>query len=299
MPTSELRPFGTPGHFYEGLRWHDRRWWLADSAAGLVVSLDADGQARTELEVAGDRVLGLGWAPDGAMLVTSMHRRQVLRRPPGSPSAEVFADLSGLTAGVAGFVNDMWVTDDGHAYVGFDADPDDPEPEKGMLVHVDPSGRAEIAASGLCFPNGVVVTPDRRTLVVAETVRPRFTSFAIGPDGRLGPSGLWADLTEKRDRRADPGRPLRPGRTSLDGCTMDADGCIWAADVRDACLRVAPGGDILEAIHLPEGLHPFCCALGGEGGRQLMICAADTDIANRMTRKGARLFITEVETPAA
>ena len=298
MATSELRPFGPPGHFYEGLRWHDDRWWLADSAAGIVLSLDADGRSRTELEAAGDRVLGLGWGPDGAMLVTSMHRRQVLRRPAGSRSAEVLADLSALTAGVAGFINDMWVTAEGHAYVGFDADPADPEPEKGMLLHVDPAGRAEVAARGLCFPNGAVVTPDGGTLVVAETFRPRFTSFAIGPGGRLGPPGIWADLSEKRDRRTDPGRPLRPGRTSLDGCTMDAEGCIWVADVRDACLRVAPGGDILDAIYLPEGLHPFCCALGGQGGRRLLISAADTDISNRMSRKNSHLFLAEVQAPA-
>jgi sugar lactone lactonase YvrE len=299
MTTSRLRPFGPAGHFYEGLRWHEGRWWLSDSAAGRVLSLDASGEPRTELQVEGDHVLGLGWLPDGAMLVTSMQRRQVLRRPPGGGAAEVFADLSALTAGVGGFINDMWVTAEGHAYVGFDVEHTDPEPEKGMLLHVDPSGRAEIAARGLCFPNGVVVTPDRRTLVVAETFRPRFTSFAIGAGGRLGPAELWADLADKRDRRADPTPPFDAGRTSLDGCTMDADGCIWVANVREACIRVAPGGDIVDAIYMPAGLHAFSCALGGEGGRELLICAANTDISSRMAQKGSHLFIADVATPAA
>lgn len=299
MDIARTRPFGPSGHFYEGLRWHDGRWWVADSAAGVVLSLDAQGAARTELTVAGDHLLGLGWRPDGSMLVVSMHRRQVLRRSPGGSAVEVFADLSALTADLKGFINDMCVTADGHAYVGFDVDHTDPEPERGMLLHVDPMGRTEVAARGLCFPNGIVLTPDRRTLVVAETFRPRFTSFAIAPDGRLGPPQVWADLSQKRDRRADPRPPFSKGRTSLDGCAMDADGCVWVADVREACLRVAPGGDILDAIHMPPGLHPFCCALGGETGRQLLICAADTDIANRMTRKGAVLFMAEVGVPAA
>jgi sugar lactone lactonase YvrE len=299
MTQHPLKPFGPPGHFYEGPRWRDGRWWVSDMQGRAVYSLSPDGEAREELRLDDDSPSGLGWLPDGTLIVVSMNRRLLLYRPAVGGDAKVYADLAPLCGDSAGYINDMGISRDGHAYVGFDTEfnasgtTDDP----GLLLHVDPRGKAEIAARGLFFPNGVVFTPDGSTLVVAETMQPRFSGFPIGADGRLGPAFTWAGLDPKRDLRPDKSRALGSEPVGLDGCVMDAEGHIWAADLRSCCLRVAPGGDIVDAIFLPGEMHPWACALGGEDGKALLICGADMNFKARMAAKGSQLYITTVGAP--
>jgi sugar lactone lactonase YvrE len=295
----EITPFGPPAHFYEDPRWHDGRWWAVDMRGKTVFSFGADGAAKVELELADDRPSGLGWLPDGTFLVVSMEKRRLLGRAPGARSFEVYADLAPLVADVDGFLNDMTVDTAGHAYVAFDADIHKyaSDAALGRLVHVNPQGRAEIAATELNLPNGIVVTRDRKTLIVAETMKPQFSAYPIAADGSLGERSVWARLHPKADKRAAGGPPLGEESPALDGCWMDAEGCIWVADSRSACLRVAPGGAVVDAIFLPGEMKSWACCLGGEDGRSLMICGADANFQDRMSRKGSQLFITEVDAP--
>lgn len=287
-----LKPFGPAGHFYECPRWAADRWWASDMDGHIVYSFSADGDAQVELTLEGDRPGGLGWTPDGDLLVVSVHRKQVLRRPALGGAAQVHADLSDMFGDTKGFLNDMIVSRDGHAYVGFDADHAlyDRSDARGMIVHVAPDGGASIVARGLYLPNGIVISPDGTTLVVAETQRPQLRAFEIKADRSLGESRIWAHLQPRRDARSVTSPPLGDAPPLLDGCDIDADGCVWVADMRSSCLRVAEGGDVLDAVFLPDGLIAAACALGGPDGKTMLICASDDDHSDRASRKSSQLF---------
>ncbi len=268
------------GSFFESPRWHDGRWWVSDFFRKVVLAVDENGRveeiARVEAQPS-----GIGWLPDGTPLVVSMHDRRVLR----IDDLTVHADLAELCDWHA---NDMVVAGDGRAYVGnfgFELEGSEPRPTK--LVRVDPDGSAGVAADGLLFPNGSVITPDRRTLIVGETFGRRYTAFTIGADGSLADRRMWADL--------------RAARISPDGCTLDADGCIWSADaVHERCCRIAEGGEVLDEVALPEGLRCFACMLGGEDGRTLLLCGApDYDARRRTDSREAVLLTTRVTVPHA
>jgi sugar lactone lactonase YvrE len=270
------------GAFFEGPRWHDGRWWVSDFYRRVVLALDEDGRAETVLSVEG-QPSGLGWLPDGSLLVVSMRDRRVLRRAPGG-EVSVHADLSRFCGGPA---NDMVVGADGRAYVGnfgFDLLGGD-EPRPTVLVRVDPDGSAVVAAEDLWFPNGSLLAPDGRTLIVAETFGARLTAFTVEDDGALGDRRVWAEL----------------GRASPDGCTLDAEGHVWIADPRGArCCRVAPGGAVVEELAAPEGLRFYACMLGGADGRTLLLCAApDYEERKRTRRLEAVLLATRVRVPHA
>jgi sugar lactone lactonase YvrE len=238
------------GAFFESPRWHDGRWWFSDLFRHLVLAVDANGQAEEIVRVDG-QPSGLGWLPDGSLLVVSMRDRRVLRQ-----DLTVHADLSGLCDWHA---NDMVVAPDGTAYVGnfgFDLDNDE-EPRPTGLVRVDPDGSAKRVAEDLLFPNGTVLHGN--TLIVAETWAARLTQFTIEADGTLSDRCPFAVVP----------------RTAPDGCTLDADGYVWFADARsNRCLRAAPGGEVVEVVNVPEGLRCYACMLGGDDGRTLAICAA-------------------------
>ncbi len=268
------------GSFFESPRWHDGRWWVSDFFRKVVLAVDENGRveeiARVEAQPS-----GIGWLPDGTPLVVSMRDRRVLR----IDDLTVHADLAELCDWHA---NDMVVAGDGRAYVGnfgFELEGGEPRPTK--LVRVDPDGSAGVAADGLLFPNGSVITPDRRTLIVGETFGRRYTAFTIGADGSLADRRMWADL--------------RAARISPDGCTLDADGCIWSADaVHERCCRIAEGGEVLDEVALPEGLRCFACMLGGEDGRTLLLCGApDYDARRRTDSREAVLLTTRVTVPHA
>jgi sugar lactone lactonase YvrE len=267
------------GSFYEGPRWHDGRWWVSDFYRHVVLSFDADGNdLREELRV-DTMPSGLGWAPDGSLLVVSMLNHSLLRRRPDG-SVTVVAAFGALCGG---FANDMVVDRTGRAYVGnagFDLMAG-AKRANANLVRVDPDGTFAVAAPDLAFPNGAVITNDGATLIVGETMGARYTAFTIAADGALRDRRLWADL---------------PG-VAPDGCTIDARDRIWCADaLGKRCVLVEEGGRIVETISAPDDLHVYACMLGGPGGRTLLQCCAPSFLAHeRESANDAILVATEVE----
>jgi sugar lactone lactonase YvrE len=278
-----LRTLVDGGSFFEGPRWHDGRWWVSDFYRRTVFAIDADGRAEAVMEVEG-MPSGLGWMPDGSLLVVSMADHRILRRRPDG-AVSVHADLSEHCGGL---LNDLVVDRHGGAYAGnfgFDLMAGEP-PRATVLVRVDPGGAATVAADGLRFPNGALITPDGRTLIVAETFGGRLSAWTIGGDGSLHDHRIWA-------------RPARP--FSPDGCTLDAEGHVWVADaIGGRAARVAPGGAIVDEVRAPEGLEVFACQLGGDDGRTLLLCAApDFDAHARRDAREAVLVTTTVDVPHA
>jgi sugar lactone lactonase YvrE len=233
----------------------------------------------------------------GDLLVVSMKDRRVLRRSADGAVHE-HADVSALTSG---HLNDMIVDRQGRAYAGnfgFDL-MGGGAPAVATLVRVDADGTASIAAEELWFPNGMVITDDGM-LIVAETFAARFTAFRIQADGALTDRRVWAQV-EDSPAPADIETMLGAVSFAPDGCALDADGHVWAANALGGPIRrVAPGGRISDEIALPDGLAAFACGLGGEDGRTLVACAApDFDEAARSAAREAVLLTTTVEVPGA
>ncbi len=266
--------------FGEGPRWHDGSLWWSDMHGKTVCRL-VDGEAATVCHVPG-RPSGLGWLPDGRMLVVSMTDRRVLRLEPDGRLA-THADLSHLAPRRC---NDMVVDREGRAYVGnFGFELDGVEkPRTTVLILVEPDGSARIAADELLFPNGAVITPDGKTLVVGETMAGRLTAFDVAADGGLSNRRLWAEL---------------PNGAWPDGICLDADGAIWVASPTTAdCLRVREGGEVLQRIETGRGA--YACMLGGADRRTLFICTADSHDPDRQAdERNARIEAFVVETPGA
>jgi sugar lactone lactonase YvrE len=293
----ELKRLLEGGSFFEGPRWHDGRWWVSDFYRHLVLTVDADGQT-AEVMTVEQQPSGLGWMPDGSLLAVSMKDHRVLRRSPDG-DVTVHADL---TEYCGGHLNDMVVDAEGRAFVGnfgFDLMAG-ADPAPAVLARVDPDGSSAVAAEDMLFPNGSVITPDGRTLIVGETAAARYTAFTIGADGSLADRRVWAQVA--------PTPELGPLAETLpqlqfapDGCALDAEEHIWAADALGArCCRVAAGGAIVEEIRAPEGLGIFACMLGGEDGRTLLLCSApDFAEADRSQSREAVLFTTTVDVPHA
>jgi sugar lactone lactonase YvrE len=297
MADRALQTLFEGGSFCESPRWREGRWWVSDFYRGLVMTIAPDGST-AEVVTVEQQPSGLGWMPDGSLLIVSMRDHRVLRVSPDG-SVAVHADLSQHCAGHA---NDMVVDSAGRAYVGefgFDLMGfADPAPAK--LMRVDPDGSVTVLADDLLFPNGSVITPDGGTLIVGETAAARYTAFTLAADGSVSGRGVWAQVA--------PAPPLGPLLETLpllkfgpDGCTLDAEGCIWAADAVGArCVRVAEGGEIVDEIAAPEGLGIFACMLGADDGRTLLLCAAPDFLeANRADTLEAVLLTAEVEVPHA
>jgi sugar lactone lactonase YvrE len=295
MSPRTLNPVLSGLTFLEAPRWHEGRVWLSDFYAHKVYSAtEAGDDLRVEAEVP-TQPGGLGWLPDGRLLVVSMTDARVLRREE-SGELVTHADLSGM---VSGQLNDMVVARDGHAYVGafgFDLmGGEDMLPS--MVLRVDPDGTASVAADDVFYPNGMAVTAAGR-LLVGESFGNAVASFAIAADG---------SLTDRRDFARFGPRPSARAVVDLiaelsvtpDGCALDADGALWVADpVHARVLRVAEGGAVLDEIQAELGL--FACALGGSDGRTLFICAApDFDENARVATPEAQLLAVEVDVPAA
>jgi sugar lactone lactonase YvrE len=241
-------------HFPEAPRWHNGRLWFSDFFRREVIALTPDGRSEVQLQLE-DSPSGLGWRPDGTLLVVSMHEQRVLAWD-GERVSQV-AELSGL---VGGPCNDMVVDVQGRAYVGnfgFDLYARE-DPRATWLLRVDPDGRVHRVAEDLWFPNGMAITTDGRTLIVAETLRHRLTAFDIGTDGGLHSRRVFAEL---------------PG-VFPDGLCLDAQGAVWVADARGyAVLRVWEGRG--EEMRLSTGENQgYACALGGPDGRTLFVCTA-------------------------
>ena len=235
--------------YVESPRWHDERLWFAHWGTEQIVAVDLDGGS----EVVGYGPPGLGWSiewlPDGRLLVTG--ERLMRREPDGSMVQH--ADLSALS----GDWNEIVLDGRGNIYVngGCDFAPGEGDPP-GIIALVAPDGSVRRVADAIAFPNGMVVTPDNSTLIIAESFAGRLTAFDIAPDGGLSNRRVWAE-------------GIGP-----DGICLDAEGAVWAPGVADnAVVRVREGGQVLETIELDRS--PFACMLGGPDGRTLFILAAE------------------------
>ena len=285
------------GAFFESPRWHEGRWWVSDFYRHGVYTVSTDGTEELVLEVE-HQPSGLGWMPNGSLLVVSMKNQRVLRRDRDG-SVGVHAELGAFTDS---WLNDMVVDGQGRAWVGcfgFDlmafADP-----QLAPLMRVDPDGTTSVAAEDTRFPNGTVITPDGSTLILGETAGCCYTAFTIQADGTLSDRRIWAQLAPAPD--LGPLQEMLPQiAIGPDGCTLDAELHIWSADeVGGRCIRIAPGGAIVDEIRVPEGLGCFACALGGDDGRTLLMCAAPDFLeTNRAQARDAVLLATEVDVPHA
>ena len=262
--------------FPEGPRWHEGRLWFSDQHTGEVVVLDPDGTVAERFAVPGGPS-GMGWMPDGALLVTSMHERRLYRRAADGTLA-VQAELAAYHPGHS---NDMVVDVTGRAYagnIGFDFNAGE-APRPTCIVAVAPDGTVEVAADALDCPNGTVITPDGKGLIVAESMGNRLTRFDVGADGRLSGRRLFADL----------------GDHVPDGICLDAEGAIWAASpYAGEVIRVREGGEIVERVTI-DGAKPYACMLGGSDGRDLFVCCApDHDPTVTVKARGGRIDVARV-----
>jgi sugar lactone lactonase YvrE len=297
MASRDLKTLLEGGAFFEGPRWRDGRWWVSDVYGGQVMTVAPDG-LRADVMAVERQPSGLGWMPDGSLLAVSMKDHLLLRRSPKG-AVSVHADLA---EHCAGHLNDMVVDAQGRAYVGefgFDLQAfADPAPAK--LMRVDLDGSVTVLADDLLFPNGSLISPDGGTLIVGETAGARYTAFTLAADGSVISRRIWAQLAATPE--LGPFAETFPQlKFAPDGCTLDADGCIWTADAVGArCVRIAEGGEILDEIKAPEGLGIFACMLGGPDGRTLLMCAAPDFLeANRAHTREAVLLTTAVDVPHA
>lgn len=244
--------------FPEGPRWHKGKLWFSDIFAGKVMTVDLAGQA-TVIASVPERPSGLGWLPDDRLLIVSMRNQRLLRLDPDGLHS--VADLSTL---VKGDINDMVVDAQGRAYIGsmgydvFAGEAHAP----GTIVLVSPDGNARVVADQLDMPNGPVITPDHKTLIVAESFGHRLVAFDIAPDGSLSGRRVFAELGE--------GVP--------DGICLDAEGAVWVSSpFTHEFVRVREGGAIAERIAL-SGKLAVACMLGGEDRRTLFLLTAETSM---------------------
>ncbi len=266
MPTPRLLARGLS--FLEGPRWHHDRLYASDLYSRRVLAFEADGTYEEICSVPG-QPSGLGFLPDDSLLVVSMLDRRLLRLE-GSRLAEV-ADLSPLAPW---HCNDMVVDQVGRAYIGnfgFDDGADGPM-RATDLVCVQPDGTATVAAGGLLFPNGMVITPARDRLLVAETFACRISSFDMAGDGGLSNRRTWASFTPRVEGTV--AATLAAGGVLPDGMALDAEGALWIGDAAGrGALRVGAGGKILTSVATGE-LAVYAVALGGADRRTLFMCAA-------------------------
>jgi len=264
--------------FGEGPRWRDDRLWLSDMHAHEVITVDEQGRKETVVEVE-NRPSGLGWLPDGDLLIVSMVDQRLLRYDGASLS--VHADLSALADNNC---NDMVVDASGRAYVGnFGFNLGD-EPRTTALICVEKDGSARVVAEDVMFPNGSVITPDGSTLIVAETFARRLTAFDIRADGDLENRRIWAELPEA----AVP-----------DGICLDAEGAIWSASpTTNECIRQLEGGAISQRVSVSQGA--FACMLGGADSNTLFILTAPSSDPDECARdRGGRVEFCSAPAPAA
>jgi sugar lactone lactonase YvrE len=265
--------------FGESARWHDGRFWFADWGAQEIIAVDVEGRSEVTLRVPFPSLpMCFDWLPDGALLVVSSSEHRVLRQRPDGSLVQ-HADLGGLAEGW----NEIVADGRGYAYVNaicFKMMAGE-EFRPGIIAVIDPTGTARQVADGIAFPNGMAITPDNTTLIVAESYASRLTAFDIGPNGDLTNRRVWAEL----------------GSGVPDGICLDADGAVWYADVPNKrCVRVREGGEVLRTVHLDRG--GFSCALGGEDRRTLFIVATEWGGAETATEdRTGQVLTTEAPSP--
>jgi sugar lactone lactonase YvrE len=273
-------------YFGECPRWHDGRLWYSDFFDGAVFSIDEAGERRTEVPVPFEPA-GLGWLPDGRLLIVNRVERSVVRREHDG----TLVTHGTLTPWATWHGNDMVVDATGRAYCGnfgFDLDALY-DGKTGItvgptsVIRVDPDGTSHEAAADVEFPNGTVITPDGRTLIIAESMGGRLTAFDIGTDGTLANRRVWAPLTG----------------VAPDGICLDAEGCVWVANAGGPeCVRVAEGGEVLDRITTTQDC--FACMLGGADRRTLYaVTAPNSQASQRRGERGGNIEAVRVEVRGA
>ena len=265
--------------FGEGPRWRDGQLWYSDFFQHRVYTVTADGRRETVLDLGDEQPSGLGWLPDGDLLIVGMLGRRILRYD--GTGVRVHAELAHIATS---HCNDMVVDHQGNAYVGnFGFDYGAGQASVGAaLALVRPDGSTLAVAEDLQFPNGAVITPDGTTLVVGETFASRYTAFTIGADGTLSDRRTWAEV---------------PGRMP-DGCCLDTAGGIWFADaIRTEVIRVVEGGEITDAIEVPQ--RAFACMLGGNEGTTLFVITAPSDPQGGLSPGQGAVWSVEVDSQHA
>ena len=265
--------------FGEQPRWHEGRLWFSDWGPREVVAVDLEGRSEVVLQAASFPCC-VDWLPDGRLLVVSARDGLLLWRE-ADGSLVTHGDLSTASKPPAG--NELVVDGRGNAYVnggGFDLMAGEPF-APGVVTLVTADGSARLVADGLAFPNGMLVTPDNATLIVAESYAKRLTAFDIEADGGLSNRRVWADLGD--------GIP--------DGTCLDAEGAVWYGDVPNRrCVRVREGGEVLQTIDLDRGC--FACALGGPDRTTLFMLATEWNGPERMFAEPRTGRVLAVEAPA-
>jgi sugar lactone lactonase YvrE len=247
-----LDEIALPGlKFPEGPRWRDGTWWVSDQLGGTVHRVDAAGAQ--ECVLVADTPSGLGFLPDGALLVACMNDPHLMRVD--EHGAKEVVDLRAL----AGHLNDMVVTPEGRAYVDVYDDHFDRSTHRIALVATDRD--VSVVAGDVAYPNGITTTPDGTTLLLAETFGGCITAFTVEADGTLAGRRSWAEL---------------PEGTHPDGLCLDANGDVWVASyLAGEFLHVREGGEVLDRVSIP-GRWAMSCCLGGDDGRSLLLCTAET-----------------------
>lgn len=243
--------------FTESPRWHKGRLWFIDIHGKAIKSVNTEGQLRTELELP-FLPNALGITPEDHLLFSDALARKVYRWD--GQQLQAYADLADQTVfclsdGIADAKGRLYVGDIGYNFF----DPANQPVDTCVLVKVEPDGRSTVVADGLCFPNGMVLTPNGKTLVVAETMAQRLTAFDVAEDGTLSGRRVWAQL---------------PADSHPDGICLDADGAIWVANPEghDKVLRVREGGEITHRVQVATDA--YAVAMGGSDGRQLFVCSS-------------------------
>ena len=279
--------------FGEGPRWHEGRLWYSDFYDHAVHAIDLDGNDERIVEVE-SQPSGLGWLPNGDLLVTSMLDRKLMRWNGSELTTHAY-----LGNHFTWHANDLLVDQQGRAYIGnfgfdFEVFLDeqgieglfaDPDSLTTVMCRVDPDGTINVASDGLIFPNGMVITPDGKTMIVAETLALRLTAFDIGADGSLSNRRVWADLSA---HMAAP-----------DGICLDAEGAVWIANaLAPRLMRIGEGGVVLDDVETT--MNTYACMLGGPEGKHLFAMTAPTSDSRHapLERNGA-IEVVQVGVPHA
>lgn len=264
--------------YVESARWHDGRLWFAHWGTDEIIAVDLDGSSDVVAHGPGGLGWSIDWLPDGRLLTTGTG---LLGHEPDG-SVVHHADLSDL----AGDWNELVVDGRGNIYVNGRCEFDfSGAPPQGIIALATPKGSVRQVAGGIAFPNGMVVTPDNRTLIIAESIAAKLTAFDIEPDGSLSNRRTWAD------------------GIGADGICLDAEGAVWAQSgpMETACTRIREGGEVLERVELDRS--PFACMLGGPDGRTLFILAAEwrgfEHIDEAIADRTGQVLVVEAPSPHA
>jgi sugar lactone lactonase YvrE len=274
---TELTTLLTGLTFAEGPRWHNRKLWFSDFYAHEVITVDEEGKRVTIVKVP-EQPSGLGWTPDNKLLIVSMRDQKLLRLEDNGLVEH--ADLSKFANY---WCNDCVVDAEGGAYVGnfgFNRHANE-RPRGTTLIYVSPSGQTSVAADDLWFPNGTVITPDNKTLIIAETRGKRLTAFDIGQNGKLSRRRVFAET-----------KTMYP-----DGICLDKEGGVWVADPQNKeVIRIKEGGEVTNRIPLVDR-GAYACMLGGDDRRTLFICTNTGSGPEIAANRSGRIETIRVDVP--